>query len=132
LVVRSPLTAALGNGLGSLGQIGGVVLPCVRLAGRTSVGGGTAWTGNLAILAPEAILDAPAAIECTIRGVAVVDAVDAIKNVAVVGQLVLLENVKSTSGTFSVTRPPEFVPDTPLGVTWPGTEAVRIDWRGRQ
>ena len=108
------------------------MLPCVRLAGRSSIGGGTAWTGNLAILAPECVLDAPASIDSTIRGVAVVDAVVAIKNVAVVGQLVLLENVESTSGAFSVTRSPEFVPDTPLGVSWPGSEAVRIDWRGRQ
>lgn len=132
LVVRSPLTAILGTGPGSLGQVGGVVLPCVRLAGRSSIGGGTAWTGNLAILASDCQLDASASIDSTIRGVAVVDAVDKLKNVAVVGQLVLLENISSTLPSFTVTRPPEFVPDTPLGVTWPGTKAVRIDWRGRQ
>jgi hypothetical protein len=132
LVVRSPVTAALGSKLGSLGQIGGILLPSVRLAGRSSIGGGTAWTGNLAILAPECVLDAPASNDSSIRGVAVVDAVDKIKNVAVVGQLVLLENIKSTLNSLTVTRPSAFVPDTPLGVTWPGTEAVRIDWRGRQ
>jgi fatty-acid desaturase len=37
-----------------------------------------------------------------------------------------------TLNSLTVTRPSAFVPDTPLGVTWPGTEAVRIDWRGRQ
>lgn len=130
LVVRLILGGLVTTGLGLLGT--GTVPPSIRLAGASSIGGGTAWTGNLAILAADCVLDAPASTGSTVRGVVVVDAVDAIKNVAFVGQLVLIENIKSTSGTFTVTRPAVFVPDTPLGVTWPGTKAVRIDWRGRQ
>lgn len=147
LVVRSLLTGILGTGLGLLGGGGvsvqsststtggtgvGTVPPSIRLAGASSIGGGTAWTGNLAILAADCMLDAPASTGSTIRGVAIVKSLDAIKNVAVTGQLVLLDSITSTSGTFTVTRPSAFVPDTPLGVTWPGTKAVRIDWRGRQ
>lgn len=132
LVVRTLLTGVVDTGLGVLGGGVGIVPPSIRLAGASSVGGGTAWTGNLAILAADCMLDAPASTGSTIRGVAVVKTVDTIKNVAVTGQLVLLENITSTSGAFTVTRPPAFVPDTPLGVTWPGTKAVRIAWRGRQ
>ena len=54
------------------------------------------------------------------------------KSLAVTGQLVLLGAITSTAGALTVTRPPAFEPETPVGVTWPGTAAVRIDWRGRQ
>lgn len=130
LVVRLLLGGIVSTGLGLLGI--GSVPPSIRLAGASSIGGGTAWTGNLAILAADCMLDAPASTGSTVRGVAILKTLDTAKSVDFVGQLVLLENVTSTTGLCTVTRPAAFVPDTPLGVTWPGTKAVRIDWRGRQ
>lgn len=40
--------------------------------------------------------------------------------------------VEAKAADLTVTRPDAFVPDTPIGITWPGTAAVRLDWRGPQ
>lgn len=104
----------------------------MRLQGASQVGGGTAWTGNLAVLAPDCTLDAPASTGSTLGGVVLVQKVATLQSVVVTGQLVVTGTLEADAASLSVTRPGTFVPDTPLGITWPGTAAVRLDWRGPQ
>lgn len=130
LVVRTFSAGLLGVGGGLLGT--GVLPAVVRLQGSSQVGGGTAWTGNLALLAPDCTLDGPASNGSTLRGVVLVQSAESLKKVDVTGQLVVFGMIEGDAAGLTVTRPDTFVPDTPLGITWPGSAAVRLDWRGPQ
>lgn len=129
LVVRKFAFGRLGqaNGLMSLG------LPpaYVRLHGASKIRGGTAWTGNLALLAPACDVAIGDPKNMTLSGVLLAYSTSQLRNLVIEGQLVVLDQLSALHGLV-VTRPRDFVPDTPLGITWPGTQAVRIDWRGRQ
>ena len=106
--------------------------PTVAFKQSVTINGGTATTGNLAILAPFVNLVSTSSNNSTIAGVALVKNCVDLKSLQVNGQLVTLGAITSTSNTAGVTRAPGFVPNVPIGVTWPGTPKVRIQWRGRQ
>lgn len=86
--------------------------------------GGTAITGNLAVLAPDAELEATG---CEVRGVTVVGRVANTSNASFRGQLITMAAVVANG--FTVDRSVSFVPDTPLGLRW-GARRWRLDWLG--
>ncbi len=106
--------------------------PEVRIVGATTINGGTARTGNLALLAPDCDLKAGTSTGSLVSGVALVKQCEAMRLVTFQGQLLTKQATGSTSGPYAIHCPPEFRPDVPLGVDWPGPASVRILWRGRQ
>lgn len=128
IVVRSVGGDAIGNG-----TVPGVKLtaPVVRLRGNVTITGGTATTGNLALLAPGCLLVADVSGGNDVLGVTFVWACGALKGVKFVGQLVTATTWDSIE-TFAVERAADFVPSTPIGIAWPGPSSVRIRWLGRQ
>lgn len=110
----------------------GLTTPEVRIVGATTINGGTARTGNLALLAPDADLKAGSSTGSVVSGVTFVKQCEAMRLVTFEGQLLTKQATVSTSGPYLIDRPAEFRPDVPLGVDWPGPASVRIVWRGRQ
>lgn len=128
LVVRSLGGDAIGSG-----TVPGIKLtaPVVRLRGSVTIEGGTATTGNLALLAPGCLLLADTSGAKNLTGVVFVWACGVLKDVKVVGQLVTTTTWDS-SESFDVDRPSSFVPSTPIGISWPGGSTLRIEWLGKQ
>lgn len=127
-VVVTPSLDLLGGG-GLLGT--GLLKPEVRIEGKCLIEGGTATTGNLALLAPDCGLDCDASNDSVVQGVVLVERCLKMKKMIFTGQLVSLHEIKAVTGAWSVERPAGFEPNTPVGVTWPGPSAVRIRWLGR-
>lgn len=128
LVVRSPGGDAIGSG-----TVPGVKLtaPVVRLRGTVTIEGGTATTGNLALLAPGCILLADTAGSKDLNGVTFVWACGEMKDIKALGQFVTTTSWDSTEN-FEVKRPAGYVPSTPIGISWPGGSSLRIEWLGKQ
>jgi hypothetical protein len=125
-VVVTPALDLLGKG-GLLGT--GLLPPLVRIRGATTIQGGTAVTGNLALLA-ECELEVSSTAGASVTGVTLVDHLSQLSPITFRGQLVTLHNVDRTSGPFTVERPNGFAPQTPIGIRWPGPSSVRVKWLG--
>lgn len=123
LVVRVLISGLLGLGL---------LPPDVCLAGTTTITGGTAATGNLAILGPGCDLSTSGSTGSVVAGVTLVRSGQGLAGVTFRGQLLTLRGTTSSAGPWRVERPAEFVPVVPLGVQWPGPATVRIRWCDRQ
>lgn len=96
-----------------------------------TINGGTALTGNLAVLAPgcEVRFQQPQGIQ--LNGVAYVGTISAAKDLTVDGQL-LVRGAIHNAHPCAVTVPNGFTPDVPLGIQWPAsTSGLRIEWLGR-
>ena len=128
IVVRSLGGDAIGSGTLPGSKL---TAPVVRLRGKVTIEGGTATTGNLALLAPGCLLVADVSGGNDVNGVTLVWACGALKGVKFTGQLVTTTTWDSAE-SFDVERPSGFVPSTPIGIFWPGGSSVRIDWLGRQ
>lgn len=128
VVVRSVGGDAIGNG-----TVSGVKLtaPVVRLRGSVTIEGGTATTGNLALLAPGGLLLSDTSGSKDLNGVTFVWACGAMKDIKVFGQLITATSWDSAE-SFEVKRPAGYVPSTPIGITWPAPSSVRIQWLGKQ
>lgn len=128
VVVRSVGGDAIGSG-----TVPGVKLtaPVVRLRGSAKITGGTATTGNLALLAPGCLLVADVSGGNDLLGVTFVWACSTLKGTKFVGQLVTTTTWDSAE-SFDVERPSGFVAATPIGISWPGSSSLRIEWLGAQ
>jgi hypothetical protein len=133
VAVRGAVVVTASAGLlGGGGLLGlGLIRPKVRLRGATTIDGGTARTGNLALLAAFCDLDGNSS-SATINGVSLAYRGDRMDRVTFRGQLVLMQEVIDTDNAWRVERAPGFVPDTPIGITWPCQASTRITWLGRQ
>ncbi len=128
LVVRSATSDAVGSG-----KVTGVsaIAPQVRFVNMVTINGGTATTGNLALLAPECVLVGTASTTTRLIGVSYAWAAGTLDKTAFQGQLVLATTF-DTAKAFEVKRDDTFVPSTPIGIAWPGVVGVRVTWLGRQ
>lgn len=95
--------------------------------------GGTAETGNLAILAPGCTLIAagPGASGTTVSGVCFVRDIDSTKAWNQSGKMLLRQGITKTGGLYGFSRATDFVPDVPVGIKWNNSQIV-IRWLGRQ
>lgn len=108
-------------------------LPTIEVSGTLTIDGGTAETGNLAILAPGAIFKMDSKATADVAGVSYLRQIDGGDGATFRGQLLLRKDLKSTgSGALHVTRPVGFVPTVPQGIVWNGASRVQIDWKGKQ
>jgi len=106
--------------------------PTIELKGTTRIIGGTAQTGNLAILAPGCqVTTSGGGLALTISGVCYVREVKDPKSVQLNGQLLVRLSIASTNGDFTFRRPADFLPDVPVGFDWGGNKMM-IRWLGRQ
>jgi hypothetical protein len=113
------------------GLLSSLVYPEIELKGTVKVGGGTSITGNLALLAPLCRLTGNSVdTGSTITGVTVVLHFDKMRYANFSGQVVVLGSTLGTNNTYTIERPAGFEPDTPIGVTWPGSAKYRITWLG--
>ncbi|MBL8728010.1 MAG: hypothetical protein JNM25_06240 [Planctomycetes bacterium] len=106
--------------------------PTIEVKDLTMVGG-TAETGNLAILAPGCAVTkaGPGGTSTTVSGVCFVRELDGSKSWNQTGKMLVRLAVASTGGAWSFTRPADFVPDVPVGIQWSGSQ-MAIRWLGRQ
>lgn len=95
------------------------------------VTGGTAETGNLAILAPSCDLET-AGGPTTIRGVTFARSASFAKNTEHDGLLILRTSIDKVSDGTQCSRSPGFVPMVPVGIAWTGDAQVRTRWLGKQ
>jgi hypothetical protein len=93
----------------------------IRLADVT-VNGGTAITGNLAILAPNAVLESS---RSQVNGVSMVRTISNTDSTTLRGQVITGYGTEAKGVT--IERPAGFVPDTPLGLSW-GSVRCRVVW----
>ncbi len=108
-------------------------VPTIQVNGSVQIRGGTADTGNLAILAPGCTLVGIRNGSAIVEGVTYVREAKTLDGTTFRGQmLVRLGITSSSAGAFRVERPGTFVPTVPVGITWTGTSGVRLTWRGRQ
>jgi hypothetical protein len=106
--------------------------PMIEIAKDTTILGGTAETGNLAILAPSCSLKTADDLDKSILGVTYVRDVDLQPNILLRGQLLLRNGIKKVHGPVTIERPADFVPMVPHGIVWTGPTNVRITWREKQ
>ncbi len=104
--------------------------PMVHVLATCTINGGTALTGNLALLAPTCALKGKTSNSSLVAGVSFVYRIEDMNSATFRGQLITQNNMQSTAGDYTIERPVGFVPSTPLGITWPGTPKYRIGWRG--
>ncbi|MFY9343280.1 MAG: hypothetical protein WAT39_12360 [Planctomycetota bacterium] len=114
------------------GLLSSLTYPQVDLRDDVTIAGGTAITGNLAVLAPLCQLTGSRIAAAKIEGVTVVREVKDLRYATFVGQFVVLGATLGTNNTYTIERPDGFLVDTPLGITWPGPASVRIDWLGQR
>ncbi len=108
-------------------------VPTIQVNGSVQVRGGSADTGNLAILAPGCTLVGIRNGNAVIEGVTYVREAKTLDGTTFRGQLMTRLGITSSSaGAFRVERPDTFVPSVPVGITWTGASGVRLTWRGRQ
>jgi len=108
-------------------------VPQIKLQGTVTINGGTADTGNLAILAPTTRLIGDRGVVLSVKGVAYLRTVEDCGELALTGMLMVRRGVASaTNGTVTIDRPDDFVPKVPYGITWTGANTVRMTWRGKQ
>jgi hypothetical protein len=102
----------------------------ISLKGSVTIGGGTAWTGNLAVLAPDGVLDGTFSVDVDLNGVVFCHSVFDAVETQISGML--LTNAISTIGTdFRVVVPSGFAPNLPLGLTLRSRDRWVIEWLGR-
>ncbi len=108
-------------------------VPTIEVNGSVTIEGGTAETGNLAILAPGAILKLNRNATADVSGVTYLRQIDDGDGATFRGQLLLRKDLKSAgNGAIHVERSAGFVPTVPHGIVWNGASQVRIDWKGKQ
>ncbi|MBL8755698.1 MAG: hypothetical protein JNK15_20550 [Planctomycetes bacterium] len=107
-----------------------LVQPKLVLLDGAVVNGGTALTGNLAILAPGCSIEGNAAGTKAVGGVVYANKLNQLRDVAFTGMVVTAAGMSGCTG--SIDRPAGFEPDTPLGLTWSGQRNCRILWRGER
>ncbi|MCU0867042.1 MAG: hypothetical protein MUC36_24930 [Planctomycetes bacterium] len=95
----------------------------LRLSNVT-IQGGTALTGNLAVLAGNIAMESNRG---TVTGVSVLHSVLEAQRTTINGMLVTTAGMIVPSTGFTITRTAGFVPDTPLGLRW-GTPRFRLRW----
>lgn len=127
LVVRSPLGDAIGNGTAPGSK---VTAPQIRFVNSATINGGTATTGNLALLAPGCLLVSSLSGGSEVTGVSFVWGCGAMDSTLFTGQLATT-TTWDTLKTFDVERPTAFVPSTPIGIVW-SVSFSRTKWLGRQ
>lgn len=96
-----------------------------------TIAGGTADTGNLAILAPGCTLSSSGAGTTSVSGVCYLRRIDQLKGWTLTGQMLTRLAFVDTAGPNTFTRPAGFSPNVPVGINWGGDNLV-IYWRGRQ
>ena len=107
-------------------------VPKIELKGKVTINGGTADTGNLALLAPTSRLVGDRQGVTAITGVAYVRTVEDFGSFSLRGQLLVRKGISSnTNNTATIGRPAGFVPTVPYGITWNGPSTVRLAWRGK-
>jgi hypothetical protein len=105
--------------------------PTIELKGATIVGG-TAQTGNLAILAPGSLLQGNSSTSGSISGVSYVRELDGLRSFTASGKVLVRKALTGNSGhTVTFQRAASFVPDVPVGIDW-GSSKFLIRWLGRQ
>jgi hypothetical protein len=102
----------------------------IAVANDVTIAGGTALTGNLAVLAPDCTINADNASAFDLHGVVYCSRMQNLKNTSVTGMLLTKYDIETTEAA-TVTRPAGWSPDLPLGLTLPTTIAQRIVWVGR-
>lgn len=107
-------------------------VPTIEIKSLT-IRGGTAQTGNLAILAPSCLVEfSGGSAYLTGSGVCYLNQMDSLRNCNLTGQLLLRKSILATDQPNSVRRPAAFLPDVPVGIIWPSGSELLIHWRGRQ
>lgn len=105
----------------------------IRLKGTVAIGGGTADTGNLAILAPGSSLERHSTLtSLTVAGVTYALAIDQIENASFQGMVLLRDAMNATLGRIDFVRAQDFVPIVPVGIDLYGGTRYMIAWLGRQ
>lgn len=105
--------------------------PTIEIRGGTTIVGGTAETGNLAVLAPGCTLSAYGGATPDISGVCYVRQIDQLGGCTFSGQMLVRLSIVASGSAFSFSRPAGFVPDVPVGIQWAGSQWM-IRWLGRQ
>ncbi len=105
--------------------------PTITLKGATIVGG-TAETGNLAVLAPGCLLQGNNPTSGSITGVCYVRQLDGLRALDVGGKMLVRKAmVGSTGSPITFRRAADFLPDVPVGIQQAGNQ-MAIRWLGRQ
>ncbi|MEM7202811.1 MAG: hypothetical protein AAF628_21305 [Planctomycetota bacterium] len=105
----------------------------IELKKTSTINGGTALTGNLAILAPHSELHCPGKDDKVCNGVVYVESVRNPHAVTIEGQLLVrFDTIETKKEELTITRSWSWRPDVPLGLEWPAGPHLRIDWAGRQ
>lgn len=105
----------------------------IELRGDVVIDGGTAQTGNLALLAPGSkVLGHTGLTSAAIAGVTYVLALDHVRDTQWDGMVLARQGILRTSGSFKITRRAGFLPDVPVGIEFASGSQLLIAWRGRQ
>lgn len=105
----------------------------IRVRGTVAIGGGTADTGDLAILAPGSTLEGASDVtQFDVAGVSYLLALDKLQNTTFTGMVLVRNSIIDTRGPIAIARPADFLPDVPIGLDLMGGNRCAITWLGRQ
>lgn len=97
----------------------------------TTITGGTAETGNLAILAPGCLLTQTGAKATSVSGVVYVREMDGLGKFTASGKVLVRKAILDAGADVAFHRAATFVPDVPVGIDWGGNR-IMIRWIGRR
>ena len=104
----------------------------IELKDVVKIQGGTADTGNLAVLAPGCTLRDAGVTTVAVTGVTYALALQNLRSTTFDGMVLLRNRIASTRGPMRFTRAADFLADVPVGIEFGASDRVVIHWRGRQ
>lgn len=104
----------------------------IELKDVVQIHGGTADTGNLAILAPGCTLRDAGITSVAVSGVTYALETTDLKETTFTGMVLLRKGITDTKGPMRFTRAADFLADVPVGIEFGASDRVVIHWRGRQ
>lgn len=99
--------------------------------GNVTINGGTAWTGNLAVLAPDCEVGFQTSPNVSLHGVTYVGRFTKTDGLQATGMVLTRADFNGTN-QFRLSVPPGWTPQLPLGLTLPDVIGWQVEWLGRQ